>query len=97
MSEEIKDRLKSFGLGIVFPVTLAYLGVRYMTGGATRTRSGHWLTSIEAFGCGLWQLGVALCVHAFFYQRYDNHPRLKLAVIAGGLISFFLGLYLQFR
>jgi hypothetical protein len=40
---------------------------------------------------------VALCVHAFFYQRYDNHPRIKLAVIAGGLTSFFLGLYLQFK
>ena len=45
----------------------------------------------------LWQLGMALCVHAFFYQRYDNHPRIKLAVIAGGLSSFFLGLYLQFK
>jgi len=95
MNEEITDRIKSFVLGIVFPLVLTCLAVTHMTG--HRTRSGTLLTPLQAFGYGLWTFGIGMCIHAFFYQRYDNHPGVKRAVIAVGVISLVCGPDLQFR
>jgi len=95
MSEEITDRIKSFVIGILFPLALTSLAVINMTG--DHTRWGTLLTPLQAFGYGLWPFGFALCIHAFFYQRYDNRPRVKCAVIALGVISIVCGPYLQFR
>ena len=97
MSDEIKDQLKSFVLGLAFPLAMVVRALPYMNGAEHHApRSGHALTSTEAFGYGLWQVGFALCTHAFFYGRYDNHPFLKVTAAALGVISFFVGLYLRF-
>ena len=96
MSEEIKDRIKSFVLGIVLPLPYTFLAGGYMTGACTRTRKGRPLTPPQAFAYGLTYLGVALCLHASFYERYDNHPAVKYAIIAIGLVFIFLGIYRTF-
>jgi hypothetical protein len=96
MSEDIKDRLKSFVLGIVFPLALIYLAIPHLTGDRLRTRRGTILTPVQAFGAGLGYLGWGLCVHAFFYHRYENYPLVKWAVFASGVISFVVALFLQF-
>lgn len=95
MSEDFEDRYKSFVIGILFPLFLTCVAVVMMT--SNRTRSGTSLTPLQAFGYGLWPFGFALCTHAFFYQRYDNHPGIKSAVIAVGVLSGVFGTYLQFR
>jgi hypothetical protein len=97
MSDDIRDQLKSFVLGIVFPLALAFLAAGYMDGAEHHTRHRlSVLTPVHAFGHGLWRLGIALGIHAFFFSWYDNHPRIKLAVVAVAVISFFVGLYVQF-
>ena len=95
MSEEIEDRIKSFVIGILFPLFLTCVAVGRMT--SNHTRVGSSLTPLQAFGYGLLPLGMALGIHAFFYQRYDNHPGMKWAVIAVGVVSLVFGTYLQFR
>jgi uncharacterized membrane protein (GlpM family) len=95
MSEEMTDRIKSFVIGIVFPLFLTCAAVARMT--YNHTRFGSSLTPLQAFGYGLWPFGMALCIHAFFYQRYDNHPGIKGAVIAVGVVSLVLGTCLRFR
>ena len=96
MSEEIKDRLKSFVLGIVFPLGLVYLAMPHLTGDRLRTRRGTILTPVQALGAGLGYLGWGLCIHAFFYHRYDNYPFVRWAVFVAGVASFVVGLCLQF-
>jgi hypothetical protein len=97
MSDQIKDQLKSFILGLAFPLALVVRALPYMDGAEhDAPRWGRSLTPTNAFGYGLWQVGIALCIHAFFYGRYDNHPLLKVTAVALGVISFFVGLYLQF-
>jgi hypothetical protein len=96
MSDQIKDQLKSFVLGIAFPLALAFLALSYMDGAEHRFgRAGHVLTPIHAFGRGLWQLGIAVCTHAIFYGRYENYPRIKVGVLTVGVVSFFVGLYMR--
>ena len=95
MSEEIEDRIKSFVIGILFPLFLTCVAVARMT--SNHTRFGSSLTPLQAFGYGLWPFGMALCTHAFFYQGYDNHPGIKWAVIAVGVVSLVFGTYLEFR
>ena len=95
MSEEIGDRIKSFVIGILFPLFLTCFAVFRMT--SNHTRAGSSLTPLQAFGYGLWPFGMALCAHALFYQRYDNYPGIKFAVIAVGVVSLVLGTYLQFK
>jgi hypothetical protein len=95
MSQEFEDRYRSFVIGILFPLFLTCAAVAYMT--SNHTRSGTPLTPLQAFGYGLWPFSFALCIHAFFYQRYDNHPGIKWAVIAVGVLSGVFGTYLQFR
>lgn len=95
MSEDFKDRYKSCAIGILFPLLVTCVAVGRMT--SNHTRFGSSLTPLQAFGYGLWPLGMALCIHAFFYQRYDNHPGIKFAVIAVGMVSLVFGTYLQFR
>ena len=96
MSDQIKDQLKSFVLGLALPLALVVRALPYMDGAEHHApKSGRNLTD-HAFGYGLWQVGMALCTHAFFYGRYDNHPFLKVTAAAVGVISFFVGLFLQF-
>jgi hypothetical protein len=95
MSEEVTGGIKSFVLGVALPLLLTCVAVGDMT--AHHTRSGTPLAPRQAFGYGLWPLGFALCTHAVFYQRYDNHPGIKFGVIAVGFVSLVLGWYLQFR
>jgi hypothetical protein len=53
------------------------------------------LTPLQAFGFGLYVLGMALCIHAFFYQRYHNHLEIKFAIVALGVLSVLFGFYLR--
>jgi hypothetical protein len=96
MSDGITDRIKSFVLGIVLPLVLLYLAVPYMTGDCLRTRKGNILTPVHALGYGLSYLSWGLCIHAFFYHRYENHTGIKWAIVAAGVISYVAGLYLEF-
>ena len=95
MSEELKDQYKSWVIGILLPLLVTYVAVGRMA--SNHTRSGTPLAPLQAFGYGLWPFGFALCTHAFFYQRYDNHPGIKGAVIAAGVLLGVFGTYLQFR
>jgi hypothetical protein len=98
MSDKITDQLKSFLLGIAFPLAIAVVALSYMDGAEHHApRWGHALSPMHAFGYGLWQLGIALCIHAVFYGRYENYPRVKFSVVTIGVISFFVGLYMRFK
>ncbi len=96
MSEEIKDRIKSFLLGILFPLLLLCLAVPYITGERLTTGKGTVLTPVQAVGFGLFYLGWCLGIHGVFYHRYENHPAIKYSIVVAGVISFLAGLYLQF-
>ena len=97
MSDDIIGRVKSFVLGMAFPLILGCFALSYVISGGHRTRAGHIFTPAHSRAYGLWQLGVALCVHGIFYLPYDHHPRIKFGVIGFGVILFFAGLYLQFN
>lgn len=95
MSEDFRDQYKSCVIGILLPLFLTCVAVAYMT--SNHTRVGTPLTPLQAFGYGLWPFGFALCTHAFFFQRYDNHPGIKWAIIAAGVLLGVFGTYLRFR
>jgi hypothetical protein len=97
MRDEIRDKLKSFVLGLAFPLALACFAVSFMTGGSAYTRSGTPLTPVQAFGYSAWRLGIALFIHGFFFGPYENRPGLRFAILSSGVISFIVGLYLQFK
>ena len=97
MSDQIQNQLKSFVLGVALPVFLAVLALSYMDGGEHRTPRGRlMLTPAHAFGYGLMQLGMALCIHAVFCEWYANRPRLRLAVAMLGVAAVVTGLFVRF-
>jgi hypothetical protein len=95
--DEIRDKLKSFVLGLAFPLAVACLALPYMTGQSAHTRSGTPLTPVQAFGYGAFRLGIALFIHGFFFGPYENRPALRFAVLSSGVPLFIAGLYLQFK
>src|SRR6266498_5462873 len=88
-------RIRSFILGLGFPVLLAIHSVFYLAGRSHRSPRGilH-LSDSAAIGWGVFELGMALGLHGFFFEWYENHLLLKHAVIAVGFLMFVAGTYI---
>jgi len=87
---DILDQVKSFVIGIAFPAFLLCLAGFYLAGQDTRS-AGLPLTPSQSFGVGLFYLGCALCAHGWGFRAYDNHPAVRCALCALGVISLIVG------
>ncbi|SRR6266566_4101151 len=96
MSNGPLDWIRSIVIGIVMPLVIACLAVPYITGSETHTRWGTLLTRDQAFGKGLFLLGMAVAIHAICFKAYENHQVLKYSVLIFGLLFLFLGAWVEF-
>ena len=83
---------------ILLPVVLTLLAIPYLIGHETRSpRRAVPLSPTHAFAWGSLLLGMALCTHAWFFRNYENHPVVKYVVLAVGIASLAISLWLDLQ
>src|SRR5262252_8433041 len=95
---DLLDQIKSCVIGIVFPGLLIFRAVFYLAGEkTTTTRGGSILTGQQAFGLGLFLVGFAICIHAWGFRFYQNHPVTRYTLTTLIVILTVLGFWLKYQ
>jgi hypothetical protein len=89
-----KEHLKGIVMGILLPVFVVLRYAPYITGDRTRYKRHDY--GSEAVWIGIAGIGIALCLHAFFYDGYDNHKLAKCIVLFIGITMIIIGKTCQF-
>ena len=94
---DFRDRIKQWLLGVLLPVIFLFYSFRYLTGQDLYSARTHsYLGYIGAFKAGLCQLGIAICLHAIFFEAYNRFPLLKWVLTGVGIVVWAVGVFLSY-
>ena|SRR6266536_3541123 len=87
---DIRDTVESLALRAVLPSLVVAEALPFITGSRTRLKTCE-VGPMQAVGCGISLLGMALVIHGIFFHPYENRPMLRYKLLFSGILLFILG------